>query len=140
MELFRLTGEGYDLFLLESGSSFVADDGVDFLHSLDGLADGDVVGEDTAHPAFGDVVHIGCFSSILDDLLGLAFRADEENISAVHDDALQEIAGICDLVNGLGEVDDGNTVLGTVDELFHFGVPAFCLMTEMTSGFEQIFY
>jgi hypothetical protein len=39
-----------------------------------------------------------------------------------------------------GDVDDGNTVFGAVDEFFHFGVPAFCLMSEMTPGFEQIFY
>ena len=37
------------------------------------------------------------------------------------------------------DVDDADTVLGTVDIVFHFGVPTFRLMSKMTSRFEQIF-
>ena len=137
MQFFTHAGVNGDFFFLQ-GSVLVLDGFVDFLHFADGLADGGVVGEGTAHPAFGHVVHAGGFSGFMDNLLRLAFGADEQDFAAVDDFALQEVAGVGDLVDGLGDVDDGDTVLGTIDIVFHFGVPAFRLMSEMTSRFEKI--
>ena len=74
-----------------------------------------------------------------DKVAELTFGSDEENLTAVHNETLQEVAGITDLVDCLGNVDDGDAALGCVNILFHLGVPTFGLMSEMTSRFEQIF-
>ena len=139
VELFALTGENSNLFLFEL-VVFTVDDGVDILHFFDGFLDGGIVCERSAHPSFHHIIHSGGFRSFTHNLLRLSFRSDKENLAAFHDTALQEIAGVGDLMNGLGNVDDGDTVFGTVDIIFHLGVPAFCLMSEMTSCLEKIFY
>ena len=138
MEFFAHAGEDRDLFFLQRGV-LIADRGIDFLHFADGFTDGGVVGERTAHPAFHHVIHAGVFSGFANDLLRLALGADEQDLAAVDHGALQKVARICDLVDGFGDVDDADTVLGTVDIVFHFGVPTFRLMSKMTSRFEQIF-
>ena len=140
VEFFRLAGQRDNLFLLQPGRGIRGDDPVDFLHPFDRFADRHIVGQNSAHPAFGNVVHSRCFRGLFHDLLRLALRPDEENASAVHHRILQEVARIGDLVNGFRKINDGNSVFGTVHELFHLGVPAFRLMSEMTSGFEQIFH
>ena len=54
------------------------------------------------------------------------------------DGALQEVAGIGDLTHGFGQVDDGDTALDSVHIIFHPGVPAAGLVSEMTTGFHKI--
>ena len=94
----------------------------------------------SAHPTFGNVIHISSFRQFSGDFLSLTLGADEQNIAALADNILEEVAGIGNLTDGLGKIDDGDTVSGTEDKLLHLGVPAFGLMSEMTPGFEQIVY
>ena len=139
MQFDILAGEFDDFFFLESGFRVFRDDPVDLLHSFHGFADRDVVCEDTAHPAFRNVIHAGGFRAFTHDLLSLTLCSDKEDLTSVDHNTLQEIAGIGNLVNGFCEVDDGDSVFRTVNVLFHLGVPTFRLVTEMTSGLEQIF-
>ena len=44
------------------------------------------------------------------------------------------------MVDGDLKVDDVNVVSGGVDVFRHFGVPAFCLVTEVHARFEQGFH
>ncbi|MPN06407.1 hypothetical protein SDC9_153663 [bioreactor metagenome] len=137
VKFFGLTGEKRDFFFLEGRICF-GNDLVDLLHFADGLADRGNVGEGSAHPSFGHIVHAGGVGGFSDDLLRLTLGADEKKLAAGGHGALQEIAGVGDLMNGLGDVDDGDTVFGTINEILHLGVPAFRLMSEMTSRFEKI--
>jgi hypothetical protein len=138
MELFSPAGEPRDLFLLHALRAVGLQHLVDVGHLRDALADRDVVGQRAAEPALGDVEHASLLGEVLHEFADLALRADEEDVSAVRHHALQKVAGCRDLVHGLGQVDDRNAVLRPVDILFHFRVPATGLVTEVTSGFQQV--
>ena len=55
-------------------------------------------------------------------------------------EAAHEGVGFLELLNGLLQVDDINTVAFAVDILGHLGVPAAGLVTEVDTGFQQLLH
>ena len=138
MQLLGAAGKTGDFLFLHRLGGIGIQSAVDFRHLGDALADGHVVGQRAAEPAFGNAVHAGGVGQFLHDLAELPLGADKQDFTAVGDGALQKVAGRGDLIHRLGEVDDRNTVLGAIDVILHLRVPAAGLMSEMTPGFQQI--
>ena len=108
-----------------------------FLHAVDARTNGHEVGEHAAEPALVDVRHIGALGCVLDSLLSLLLGADEQNLTALGADVLEEGIGLVSLDDGLFEIEDVDAVALAEDERTHLGVPATGLVTEVAASLEQ---
>src|SRR5215213_3875589 len=98
------------------------------------------VGEHAAEPAVVHVGGVGPLGLLLDRLLGLLLRADEEDRAAVLDGVAHEPVGGVDALQRLLQVDDVDPVALPEDEPLHLGVPAPGLVAEVDSGLEQLLH
>ena len=113
---------------------------IDFVQAIDSGANGLEVGERTAEPSLVDIEHIATLCFLLDCVLGLFLRADEENGFAVLNDALDELISGFYVVNGDLKIDNVDIVSRCIDVLAHFRVPTFRLVSEVHACFEQGFH
>ena len=113
---------------------------IDFVQTVDSLANGLEVGESATEPSLVDVEHIATFCLLFDGVLCLFLRADEENGFAFCCNALYKVVSGFDVIDGDLKVDDVNVVSGCIDVLAHFRIPTFGLMSEVYACFEQGFH
>ena len=74
------------------------------------------------------------------DFLGLLLRADHQDHAALFRHVLDEIKAAIQLLQGLLQVDDENTVALREDETLHLWVPTLGLVTEMYASLEQLLH
>ncbi len=103
----------------------------------DALADGFEVGEGATEPAVIHVELAAGFSCLADGFLGLALAADEEHALAFAGEFRQEIGSDIDLFDGLLDVEDVDLIAGIEDEGLHLRIPAFGLVTEVDTSFDE---
>ena len=112
--------------------------GFEFLKALQPIADRAVVRECAAQPALGDVRHAATACFALNDFLGLALGADEQDESAAADD-LRNIAMPAEqAADGFAQVDDVDQVSLAVDVRPHLRVPPAGPVTVMHASVEQV--
>lgn len=136
----------FGFFAAEAGAFFFAGfvegallvHGLEFAHAADGDADGLVVGEHAAEPAVDDVGLVEALGGFEDDVLGLFFGADEEDLAAADDGVVNKALGDAHLDEAFAEVDHVEAFALSVDVLGHVGVPAFGLVTEVDAGIEKL--
>src|SRR5690606_27456448 len=75
---------------------------------------------------------------LLDGLLRLTLRADEQDRSAAGDGALDEVVGRVDVGQRLLQIDDVDAVALRHDEALHLGVPATGLVPEVHAALEEL--
>jgi len=98
------------------------------------------VGQHTAQPTGVDVVTAATGSFFLDGILSLLLGADEQDVTAIGGNFTNEAISFFQLLNGLLQVDDVDTVTLGVDVGSHFGVPAAGLVTEVYAGLQQLLH
>src|SRR5690606_6538890 len=102
------------------------------------LADGAEVGQGAAEPSLGDPVHAHVGDALLDDVLGLALRADEADVAALGDGAGDELLGQKEPLDRLLDVDDVDAVALAVDEPRHLRVPRAGALAEVDPRFDEV--
>ena len=140
LELVSLLRELHDFFLGKERELVHALHLVELVESVDPRSDGGEVGQRAAQPASGDVVHAAALRFGGDCLLRLLLRAYEQHGLAAVDDAFDKVIRFVDETDGLFEVDDINIVPRGVDVLLHLGVPLSRGVTEVYTGFQQLFH
>src|SRR6185295_10834220 len=100
--------------------------------------DGAVVGERAAQPAFRDVGHAGAFTDFFDDGAGLALGADEDDVLAAGDEAVEESLGGDDALERFAHIDDVDEVAAVVDVGLHLGVPAAGTVAEVDARVDEV--
>ena len=108
--------------------------------TVDTGAHGLEVGQHATEPTGVDIVLINSFRFFLDSVLRLLLGADKQDVLAVSREITDEVVGFLDLLYGLLQVNDINTIALRVDVGSHFRVPASGLMAEMDTSFEQAFH
>ena len=96
------------------------------------------VREQAAEPAVRDVRHPDARGLLLDRVLRLLLRADEEDAAAAARDVAGEVVGLLEQLGGLLEIDDVDPAPLGEDEPLHLRVPAAGLVTEVDSCFEEL--
>jgi hypothetical protein len=74
-----------------------------------------------------------------DRLLGLFLGAYKKDVFVPGSRVLNEIVGFFEHFQCLLQIDNVDTVSRPENVRFHLGVPAFCLVSEMDAGFQQLF-
>ena len=129
-----------DFLLGQHGEGAVLFHLLQLSQTVDTGTHGAEVGQHTAQPAGVDVVTAAAGSLFLDGILSLLLGADKQDVAAISGGVTDEIVGLLQLLNGLLQVDDVDTVTLGVDVGGHFGVPAAGLMTEMHAGLQQLLH
>ena len=140
LELLDLGEVLHDFLLGEHIERAVSLHGLELVEAIHAGAHGLEVGHHTAEPTSVDIVAAATGSLFLDGLLRLLLGADEEDILAVLGDGADEVIGLLELLDGLLQVDDVDTVALGVDVGSHFGVPTTGLVAEVDACFEQGFH
>ena len=105
---------------------------------LDPLGDRAPVREQAAEPAVVDVRHPDALGVLLDAVLGLLLRADEEHGAAALGEVAHERLGLLQALRGLLQVDDVDAAALAEDEALHLRVPAARLVAEMDAGLQEL--
>ena len=114
--------------------------GLELLHTVDALTDGAEVGHHAAQPASVDIVHAAAGSLVTDGLLSLLLGADEQDLAALCSGVADEVVSLIELLHGLLQVNDVDTIALGEDVLSHLGVPAAGLVAEVDTGLEKLFH
>jgi hypothetical protein len=109
-----------------------------FVQVLDPLGDRAPVREQAAEPAVVHVRHSGALGLLLDRVLGLLLRADEEHGAAALREVADEGLRLLEALERLLEVDDVDAAALAEDVAAHLRVPASRLVTEMDSGLQEL--
>ena len=104
------------------------------------LVNGFEVGQHTAQPASVDVVHAAAQSLVTDGLLSLLLGADEQDVAALSCNFLHVVVSLVQLLHGLLQIDDVDTIALGEDVLCHLGVPAAGLVAKVDTGLEKLFH
>src|SRR5207253_6230519 len=91
---------------------------------VDPLGDRAPVREQTAEPAMVDVRHADPLCLLLDRVLRLLLRADEENRAAAAGEVARERVRLLEQLERLAEIDDVDAAALREDEALHLRVPA----------------
>ena len=105
---------------------------------LDPLGDRAPVGEQAAEPAVVDVRHADALGLLLDGVLGLLLRADEEDGAAALGEVAHEALRLLEALERLLQVDDVDAAALAEDEAAHLRVPAARLVAEVDSGLQEL--
>ena len=105
---------------------------------LDPLADRVVVGQQAAQPALVHVRHAGLLGDLLDDVLGLLLRADEQDDAPARGEVLRERPRLLEQLDRLHQVDDVDPLALAEDVAAHLRMPAAGLVPEMDAGLQQL--
>ncbi len=111
---------------------------LELLHPLKALVNGLEVGQHAAEPT---VVHIRLADPrrlLGDGLLRLLLGADEEDVATLGDGVANVGVRLLDVVEGLAQVDDVDTVALGEDEALHLRVPAAGLVPEVDTALQQL--
>src|SRR5581483_1851154 len=138
-ELALLAVEARDHLLRVARVLFRRLERLDLLEALEPAADRLVVRERAAEPALRDVVLPDARRLVLDELLELRLGADDEDLVAGGDDALEEVRRPDQALDGLAEIDQVDRVPLAVDERGHLRVPARAAVPEVDAGVDQLF-
>ena len=84
-----------------------------------------------------DIEGAGTDSLFLDGLLGIALRADKEDLASLGNDVLESLVGLLHAFGGLVQIDDIKIVSTIVDVLPHLRIPLGNAMAEMASGIQE---
>jgi hypothetical protein len=84
------------------------------------------------------VRHSDALGVLLDRVLRLLLRADEEHRPAPLGEVARERRGLLQKLERLLEVDDVDAPALAEDEAAHLGVPASSLVTEVDSGLQKL--
>ena len=85
-----------------------------------------------------DVRHAGALRVLLDRILGLLLRADEEHGAAAACEVARERGSLLEELEGLLQVDDVDAPALAEDEAAHLRVPAAGLVAEVDTGLQQL--
>ena len=85
-----------------------------------------------------DVRHADALRLVLDGVLRLLLRADEEDGAAALGDVAEELLRLVEALSRLREVDDVDAAALGEDEAAHLRVPAPRLVAEVDSGLQQL--
>ena len=140
LELLLLPLEPQPLLLGQVLVVVLREDALDLLQTMDRLADRGEVGQRPAEPAGVHVEHAAAVGLFVDRILGLALRADEQQVLARGGKVGHELRGFLELLERLLQVDDVDPVALAEDELLHLRIPAFRLMTEVDASLEQFLH
>src|SRR5262249_13742459 len=113
---------------------------LEFLEALQAVADGTVIGEGAAEPAFADVGHPAAERFALDGFLGLALGADEQHELPLTDRLGQEAATPEQAADRFAQVDDMDEIPLAVNVRPHLRVPAAGAMPIMHAGLDQLLH
>ena len=111
-----------------------------FLQPFETVADGAVIGQGAAQPAFADEGHATAGGFAFDGFLGLALGADEKHQTAAAGHLGQVAEGAEQTPHRLTQVDNVNKVALAVDIRPHLGVPTTGTMPEMNTRVDKILY
>ena len=103
--------DGGLLLFYVTGDAAILFHGLDFLEALEALLHGLEAGWHAAQSTVRDKVLFVGLGQLTDDGLGLFFGAHEKNLAATPNGVAQKITGSLELVDGLGEVDDVDSVV-----------------------------
>src|SRR5262245_62168750 len=85
-----------------------------------------------------DVRHVDALGLVLDGVLRLLLRADEQDGATALRDVAEELPRLVEALSGLREVDDVDAAAFGEDEAAHLRVPTPRLMAEVDPGLQQI--
>ena len=108
------------------------------VQALDPVGDRPPVGEQAAEPPVIDVRHADALRLVLDGVLRLLLRADEQDGAAPLRDVAEELPRFLETLRRLREVDDVDAAALGEDEAAHLRVPAPRLVAEVDSGLQQL--
>ena len=136
-EALFFTADG-GLFLFHiTGDATIFFHGLDFIEALEALLHGLEVGEHAAQPTVRDKVLFVGIRQLADDGLGLFLGAHEQDLAATANGVAQKITGSLKLVDGLGEVDDVDSVVCPENIGLHLRIPTTGLVAKMDTCFKQ---
>src|SRR5262249_52626277 len=84
--------------------------------------------------------HAAAVGFLVNGVLRLALRADEEKVLPRRREVGHEFRGFLELLERLLQVDDVDPIALPEDEFLHLGVPALGLMTEVDASLEQFLH
>ena len=128
--------ETLDFLLREDIERAVLFHRLELLEALDALLDRLEVRHHATEPALVDIELASALSLVLDGLLRLLLRADEENALALFCHAAKECIRLVNLLDRLLQVDDIDAVALREDVLRHLRVPTTRLVAEMDTCFK----
>src|SRR5262245_15282351 len=116
--------------------------GLDLLEALNRFLDRLEIGQQSPEPTLIDVELIAAKRLLLDCVLGLTLRSDEEHglVGPFTGHVLEELHRLFEHPLGFLQIDDVYAVAFPEDKLLHFRVPTTNLMPEMDSRFEQFLH
>jgi len=76
---------------------------------------------------------------LFNGLLSLFFRPHKQHFAAFAHRGAQKITRGFQLIDGLAQINDVDSVAGIKDERLHLGVPPFGLVSKMHPGVQQFF-
>jgi hypothetical protein len=108
------------------------------VQALDPLADRMEVREQASEPALVHVRHPSLFCHLLDRVLGLLLRANEQDDAAARREVVGELARTLEQHDRLLQIDDVDPVALAEDVAAHLWMPAPRLVAEVQPGLQQL--
>ena len=128
--------EALNFFLRQDFESAISFHSFEFLQAVNALLDRLEVSHHAAQPTFVDIEHVSAESFFFDSFLSLLLRTNEEDALAFSGNVTQECVCFINLLNGLLQVDDVDTVTLRKDVFSHLRVPTAGLVSEMNTCFK----
>jgi hypothetical protein len=98
------------------------------------------VGQRSSEPSLVHIKHSRPGSLLLDGVLSLLLRPDEEDRPPLAAGIDHELVGFLEEPDGLLKIDDVNPVSGAENVLLHLGIPPLGLVAKMNSSFQQLLH
>ena len=140
LELLDLEFQLNNFLLRQTLKSAVCFHLAQLLQTTDTLTDGFKVGEHTAQPTSVYIVSTGALRFLTDGIASLLLGTNKENGATVGGKLTNEIISLFQLLYGLLQVDDVDTVALGEDVLSHLGIPATGLVTKVYASFQKLFH
>ena len=86
------------------------------------------------------VRHVASLGLFRNDLLGLAFSANEEERAAARNELARKLTGLAEARQRVLQIDDVDTVAFPVEERLHVGVPTAGLVAKVNARLEQLLH
>ena len=137
LQLLDLAQMLHDFLLGQHIEGAVGLHGLQLVQTVHAGTHGLEVGHHAAQPTSVDIVLTAAGGLFLDGLLSLLLSADEQQGLAVLRQLTDESVSLLQLLHGLLQVNDIDTVALGVDIGSHLGVPATGLVTEMDACLQQ---
>ena len=119
------------LLLYIAGDTAIFLHSLNFLEALEALFYSLQIGQHAAQPAVGHIVLVVGLGHFADNRLRLLFGADQQHLAAAADSVTDKIARAVELLCGLREINDVDSVVCLENIRPHSRVPSSGLMSEM---------